>query len=157
MDLVSLGTTVAEIRVPVTCRYHARLDEPRHLEVRGSECLVRAPAVHPTLPPPIHTDLMDKRSESGWLRFDAAEQMTALERQLTPTFTLRARDRDHIDLVRQTCRRRVAEFVRGEAVPRDWGLDQETTRLRGVAARSPHARTSPPAGRWCRPCTPARS
>ena len=51
-------------------------------------------------------------SESGWLRFDAAEQMEALERQLTPTFTLRAGNRDHLDLVRETCRRRVAEFVR---------------------------------------------
>jgi hypothetical protein len=124
-DLVSLGTTITEIRVPVTYRYHLRLDEPWQLEVRGNDCLVRAPTIHPTLPPAIHTEAMEKRSGSGWLRFDAAEQMTALERQLTPTFTLRAGNRDHLDLVRETCRRRVADFVRTWLLAEDhWRSDR---------------------------------
>lgn len=124
-DLVSLGTTVTEIRVPVTYRYHLRLDEPWQLEVRGNDCLVRAPAIHPTLPPAIHTEGMEKRSESGWLRFDAAEQMAALERRLTPTFSLRAGNRDHLELVRETCRRKVAEFVRNWLLAEDhWRRDR---------------------------------
>jgi hypothetical protein len=115
-DLIPLGTTVSEIRVPVTYRYHVRLDDPWHLDVHGSVCLVRAPPLRATLPPAIHTDRMEKRSQEGWLRFDGAEQMTSLERSLTPTLSARASSPQNLALVRETCRRRVAEFVR------DWLL-----------------------------------
>ncbi len=112
-DLVSLGTTVTEIRVPVTYRYHLRLDEPWHLDVRDHACLVQAPPIRPTLPPALHSDRMEKRISSGWLRFDDAEQMAALEYSLTPAFSARARNSRHLELVREICRQRVAEFVRG--------------------------------------------
>jgi hypothetical protein len=115
-ELIPLGTTVSEIRVPVTYRYHVRLDDPWHLDVHGSICLVRAPPLRATLPPAIHTDRMEKRSQEGWLRFDGAEQMTSLERSLTPTLSARASSPQNLTLVRETCRRRVAEFVR------DWLL-----------------------------------
>lgn len=121
-DLVPLGATVSEIRVPVTYRYHLRLDEPWRLEVTDGVCVVHAPAIRPTLPPAIHTDRMEKRSESGWLRFDENAQMAALERSLTPALSERARDPDHIDLVRERCRQRVAEFVRSWLLLEDqWG------------------------------------
>jgi hypothetical protein len=111
-DLIPLGTTISEIRVPVTYRYHLRLDEPWKLEVRDHACLVLAPGIHPTLPPAIHTDRLEKRSDSGWLRFDEAEQMELLERSITPTISARAADSRHLELVREQCRVRVAEFVR---------------------------------------------
>ncbi len=121
-DLVPLGATVSEIRVPVTYRYHLRLDEPWRLEVADGVCVVHAPAIRPTLPPAIHTDRMEKRSESGWLRFDEDEQMATLERSLTPALSGRARDSDHIELVRERCRQRVAEFVRSWLLLEDqWG------------------------------------
>ena len=111
-DLVSLGSTESEIRVPVTYRYHVRLDEPWRLEVDDHTCVVHAPRIRPTLPPAIHTDGMEKKSKSSWLRFDAADQMDELESQLTPRLSARAASPTSIDLVRETCRRRVAEFVR---------------------------------------------
>jgi hypothetical protein len=121
-DLVPLGATVSEIRVPVTYRYHLRLDEPWRLEVSDGLCVVHAPAIRPTLPPAIHTERMEKRSDSGWLRFDEDEQMAALERSLTPALSERARDPDHLELVRERCRRRVAEFVRSWLLLEDqWG------------------------------------
>lgn len=124
-DLLPLGTTVTEIRVPVTYRYHVRLDEPWHLEVRGHDCLVQAPALRPTLPPAIHTETMEKRVERGWLRFDSAEQMETLERSLTPVLSARARDPAHLGMVRETCRRRLAEFVRGWLLREDhWRTDR---------------------------------
>jgi hypothetical protein len=110
-NMVPLGSTVSEIRVPVTYRYHLRLDEPWRLEVADGVCTVHAPAIRPTLPPAIHTDRMEKRSASGWLRFDEEEQMAALEKSLTPVLSDRAADRDHLELVRERCRRRVADFV----------------------------------------------
>jgi hypothetical protein len=124
-DLLYLGTNVTEIRAPVTYRYHLRLDDPWWLEVRGHTCLVRAPRIRPSLPPAIHTDRMEKHSERGWLRFDVDEQMQALEKSLTPRLNERAADGRQLELVRETCRRRVAEFVRNWLLREDhWRRDR---------------------------------
>jgi hypothetical protein len=118
-DLLSLGTNVTEIRVPVTYRYHVRLDDPWRLDVREQVCLVQAPALRPSLPPAIHTDRMQKRSERGWLRLDLEQQMAELERSLTPTLSARATSAQTLGFVREPARRRVAEFVR------DWLLRED--------------------------------
>jgi hypothetical protein len=71
---------------------------------------------------------MEKRSASGWLRFDENEQMEALERSLTPTLSVWARNPDHLDLVREQCRRRVAEFVRSWLLlENQWGPKRFTS------------------------------
>jgi len=124
-DLVSLGTTVTEIRVPVTYRYHLRLDEPWRLEVEGQACVVHAPRIRPTLPPAIDTGGMEKFSTSGWLRFNEDEQMEELERGITATLSERAGDSAHLELVRERCRREVAEFVRSWLLMEDhWRSDR---------------------------------
>ena len=121
-DMVPLGSTVTEIRVPVTYRYHLRLDEEWRLAIADGTCVVHAPSIRPTLPPAIHTDRMEKRSESGWLRFNEDEEMATLERSLTPTLVGRARDPEHLELVREQCRRRVADFVQSWLLHEDqWG------------------------------------
>ncbi|MEX1311017.1 MAG: hypothetical protein AB1Z65_11400 [Candidatus Sulfomarinibacteraceae bacterium] len=121
-DMVPLGSTVSEIRVPVTYRYHLRLDEEWRLEVADGVCVVHAPPIRPTLPPAIHTDRMEKRSESGWLRFNEDEEMETLERSLTPSLSARAGNADHLGLVRELCRDRVADFVRSWLLLEDqWG------------------------------------
>jgi hypothetical protein len=123
-DLLPLGTTVSEIRVPVTYRYHLRLDDPWRLEVAEHTCVVLAPPIRPTLPPAIDTAGLAKRSSADWLRFDEAERMDELERELSELLSRRAGDPDTIDLVRETCRRRVAEFVRGWLLAEDqWRAD----------------------------------
>ena len=124
-DRVPLGTTISEIRVPVTYRYHVRLDEPWRLEVLEHHCIVHAPPIRPSLPPAIHTDGMEKRSSSSWFRFDRAEQMAELERSLTPRLSLRAGNAERLGLVREHGRRRVAEFVRGWLLVEDhWREDR---------------------------------
>jgi len=126
-DLVPLGTTISEIRVPVTYRYHLRLDEEWTLSVADGTCLVHAPPIRPSLPPAIHTDRMEKRSESGWLRFNEDEEMETLLRSLTPTLVNRAQDPDHLELVRERCRKRVGEFVRSWLLLEDqWGAGRFT-------------------------------
>ncbi len=124
-DLVTLGTTVSEIRVPVTYRYHLSLDEPWHLRVESQRCLVQAPPIRPTLPPAFDTARMEKYSESGWLRFNEDEQMEELERGLTAAFSERAADPRHIAMVRERCRLEVAEFVRSWLLLEDhWREDR---------------------------------
>jgi len=124
-DLISLGTTVSEIRVPATYRYHLRLDEPWRLEVDGQACVVHAPPIRPTLPPAIDTGRMEKYSDSGWLRFNEDEQMEELERGITAALSERAVDSAHLELVRERCRREVAEFVRSWLLMEDhWRSDR---------------------------------
>ena len=113
-----VGTTTAEIRVPVTFRYHLRLSDPWHLAVKGSVCFVSAPQFRPSLPPAIDTTFIEKRAESGWARFNKNQQLDQLEKELTGMLNRRAKDAVHQDLVREQCRRSVAEFVKNWLVQR---------------------------------------
>ena len=127
-DMVYLGKTVSEISVRVTYRYHLQLRDPWKLNVSGNTCVVRAPAIRPSLPPAIHTDQMQKRSESGWARFDAREQMAELERSLTPRLARHAADSRRLAIVREECRKTVAEFVRDWLLKEDhWRKDRFST------------------------------
>ncbi|HSM50150.1 MAG TPA: hypothetical protein VLA75_01965 [Thermoanaerobaculia bacterium] len=124
-DLLPLGTTTVEIRVPVTYRYHVRLDEPWTVTVADGLCRVEAPALRPSLPPAIHTDRIERRAEAGWLRFDAAEQLAALERSLTPRLAALAGDSRHLALAREPSRLAVARFARSWLLGRDaWSSDE---------------------------------
>ncbi len=125
-DHLSLGTTEAEIRVPVTYRYHLRLGDEWHVKVVGSTCVVWAPEIRPSLPPAIHTDGMEKRVESDWLRFDAADRLEELERSVTPTLNRFAGDERHLEMGRGRSRKTVERFVR------DWLLAQGEWGIEGV-------------------------
>jgi len=142
---VPLGTNVTEIRAPVTYRYHVRLDDPWHLDVRDGVCLVRAPRLRPTLPPAVHTHRMEKRGERGWLRFDLEEQMDELERSITPTLIQRASDPRTLSLVRETCRQRVAEFVRNWLLQESHWRDDRFTAVSVTFADEPTRPSGSPA------------
>lgn len=118
-DLLSLGRTTVEIEVPVTYRYHLRLEDEWQVEVHGPVALVEAPAIRATLPPAIHTGRMRVRTEEDLLRFDADEREDEARRSLTPRLSQRAASNAYVDLVREEARRRVARFVR------QWLLDQD--------------------------------
>lgn len=145
-DVIYLGKTVSEISVPVTYRYHLNLRDPWKLAVTGNTCIVRAPPIRPSLPPAIHTDKMQKRSESGWARFDAREQMAELERSLTPRLTRHAGDPRRLALVREECRKTVAEFVRDWLLREDHWRSDRFTAIQVIFADEPADQApSPPA------------
>ncbi len=124
-DWVSLGETVTEIKVPVTFRYHVRLNDRWQLEVDRQTCIVRAPKLRASLPPAIHTDGMERRVDRGWLRFDSEEQLDDLQKSITRTLSSYADDPRHLDLVRDKARRSVAEFVRSWLLNEaQWGKDR---------------------------------
>ena len=127
-DALSLGTNVTEIRVPVTYRYYVPLDGGWQIETKGQHCLVRAPALAPTLPLAIHTDRLEKQSTRGWLRWDVEQQMEELHRSVTPTVSQRAQAEESLALVGEPARRHVAEFVRQWLMWEDhWGSDRFLT------------------------------
>ena len=110
-DLVSLGATTVEIRVPVTWRWYVPLDAEWHAVLEDGVLTVSAPALRPSLPPAIHTDGIERRIEADWLRFDGAEQLARLERELTPLLAARAGDPRHLALGRPAARDALADLA----------------------------------------------
>ncbi len=131
-DVLSLGTTTVEVEVPVTYRYHLRLDDPWKIEVHGPVCLVMAPAIRPSLPPALHTDRLRARTDESWLSFDGAEKMAALQRNLTPRLTERAKSPGHLAMVREPARKTVAKFVRGWLLQQNYWTDNKFATVRVV-------------------------
>ena len=138
---VSLGTNVARLRLPVTYRYHLRLADPWRLEVQGNHLIVHAPVLRASLPPAIHTDEMEARTERGWCRCAPADPLRELHREVTPLISQWAGNEQHLGLVRETARLQVAEFLRrwleGET---RWGprsFTAITVRLGGEALPPP--------------------
>lgn len=111
-DAVYLGTTVSEVRVPTTFRYHIRLSDKWRLASKGQVCYVLAPPIHPSLPPAIDTRQMEKSTANGWALFNKDDNLLELERNITPELEKRACDEKHIKLVREACRQSVAAFVK---------------------------------------------
>jgi hypothetical protein len=68
---------------------------------------------------------MEKRSDEGWARFNARDQMTELEKGVTPTLSQYATDEKHLALGREQCRKTVAEFVKNWLLKEDhWRNDR---------------------------------
>ena len=116
------GTTVAEIKVPVVYRYHIRLHDTWRVDVSSNTCIVFAPQIRPTLPPAIDTARMVKEVKVPLTRFNGKELMDSLEKSITPTLKHYAADEKHISLIREECRKTVAEFIK------DWLLKQDQWR-----------------------------
>ena len=103
--MIDLGTSVAQVQVPVTYRYHLQLREPWQLELKSGRLIVRAPVIQPSRPPAIHTDQMHCLTVRGWGRGSTSELLTELQQSLTPTLNRYVGD------ARPQCRASVTEFV----------------------------------------------
>ncbi len=110
-DSIYLGTTESEIRTMVVYRYHLKLSDEWQLSTNNGRCVVVAPAIRPSLPPAIRTETMEKKSAAGWLRFNAAENLAALEKGMTSILEVRAGAPSKIRNVREASRQSVAKFV----------------------------------------------
>ncbi|MGV3661940.1 MAG: hypothetical protein ACO1TE_17260 [Prosthecobacter sp.] len=111
-DTFYLGTTESEIRAMVVYRYHLKLSDGWQLHVENGRCVVIAPAIRPSLPPAIRTDTVEKKSEAGWMRFNAAQNLVDLEKGMTGILERRAAAPSKIRHVREASRQSVAQFVR---------------------------------------------
>ena len=129
-----LGTTVSEISVPATYRFHIDLKDDWFVTHDGNRILVLAPEIRPTLPVAFDTSGVQKKTKSGWARWDGAENLDALEKTITPSLADRAESEETIDKVREESRQAVASFVR------DWLLNHsawETGQFEEIAVRFP--------------------
>lgn len=117
-----LGTTVSEITIPATYRYHIDLNGEWFLTSDGPRLLVLAPRVQPSLPVAFDTAGVRKKTKSGWGRWDSGENLAELEKSVTAKLNLRAADEDAIGKVREEAREAVAKFVQTWLLQQDaWG------------------------------------
>jgi hypothetical protein len=107
-----LGTNSAEIRVPVTYRYHIRLHDPWLLERKGQNLIVHAPVIRASQPPAIHTEQLQVRTRRGWCRVSPNQLLQELLRDITPILSRYADDPRRLEFIREAGRKSVAEFVR---------------------------------------------
>jgi hypothetical protein len=123
-EKINLGTTVSEIKLDATFRYYLQLSDPWRLAVKGNVCKVLAPRIRPTLPVAFDTSSMEKRTSSGWARFNKDETLAELEKSISTALEERASDPQHMKLAREECRRSVGEFVRNFLINKDyWRAD----------------------------------
>jgi len=65
LDLIDLGTTVSEVRVDATYRFHIGMARAWPLRIVGKTCPVRAGALRPTLPGAFDTATVERRTHRG--------------------------------------------------------------------------------------------
>ena len=110
--LVNLGTNVAQVSVPVSYRFHIHMRDAWKLDTQDNRVIVHAPMLRPALPPAIYTHEMQRLEQRGWCRWSPSALMADLDRQITPTLIRYTNDPRRLNLVRDTCRHSVAEFVK---------------------------------------------
>lgn len=120
-----LGTTVSEISVPATYRYHIDISEDWFVTSDGKRLLVLAPELRPSLPVAFDTGAVKKKTQTGWGRWDGDENMAELERTITSKLESRASNEESLAKVRDVSREAVAKFVQSWLLSREaWGTDK---------------------------------
>lgn len=125
---VSLGNTVAQIRVPAVYRYHIALAKDWRITTSGAALVVISPAVIPSLPVAIDTARLESFSSGAWSLITGAEAITSLQKSITATLNTKAASPAMILLQRESARQTVSEFVQKWVLqnPRWTGLKPPT-------------------------------
>lgn len=124
-----LGTTVSEITVPATYRFHIDLNDDWFLTADGSKLIVLAPRVRPSLPVAFDTGGVEKKTQSGWARWDGGDNLEELERTITSKLEERSGQPEVIGKIRGEGRIAVAKFVKSWLLEKEaWG-DQKFTEI----------------------------
>jgi hypothetical protein len=140
-ELLPLGLTISEIKVPIVYRYHLKLSEEWKLHTKDGNCVVIAPVIRPSQPPAVRTNLMQKSTQAGWARFNADESLSALEKDITPMAERRAMTPAKLNLVKEGARKAVAEFVKTWLIKENhWRKDGYST-VTVIFADEPEAAT----------------
>lgn len=120
-----LGTTVSEISVPATYRFHIDLNDDWFVTTDGKRLLVLAPEIRPSLPVAFDTAKMRKKTTSGWARWDGDENMAELEKTVTARLAVRAVEEATREQVREASRAAVASFVQNWLLAKEaWGPER---------------------------------
>lgn len=115
---VSVGKTVAQIRVPAVYRYHIPLARNWDFRISGRTLIVVAPRVRPSLPVAIDTGKLASFSSGLWSPVTGTAAIEALQQSITLKLEEKAASPQLLLLQRESARQTVSEFVQ------KWVIDQ---------------------------------
>jgi hypothetical protein len=107
-----LGTSIVQMRVPVTHQFHIGLREPWDLRVQDNRAVVQVPVIRTRMPPTIHWDRIERVDKCGRWRVSPKVLRHDLEQQFAVLVSQRGYQLVKLGVVRETCRLSVAEFIR---------------------------------------------
>lgn len=108
---VDWGTTISQIRVEATYRYHVKLSEEWRVRIKDSVCIVESPQLEPTLPVAIDTAKTVHKTDRGWARFNEDENLELLRKSISGNLRQRAKRPEYLNLVREPARKTIEEFI----------------------------------------------
>ncbi len=108
---VSVGRTVAQIRVPTVYRYHIPLAKEWNVRLSGNTLVVLAPPVRPSLPVAIDTGRLESFSSGIWSPITGADAVASLQTSITARLAEKAKSERLVLVQREAARQTVEEFV----------------------------------------------
>lgn len=136
---IPLGTTESEIRTAAMYQYQITLEKKWPIKCSARRCVVRTGPVQLATPVAIYSEETTRRTENGWARFNKAENLQALERELGGLLAKRGHDARNMNVGLQDGRKTVREFVT------TW-LQKETGRAPEVVVLFPGETETPKPG-----------
>jgi hypothetical protein len=127
---IPLGTTVSEVRTAALYQYQIKLAEKWPIDCTPARCIVRTGPVELATPVAIYPEETSRKTQSGWGRFDKADNLKALEKELGTLLERRGNDPRNRDVGLRDGRETVREFVA------TW-LKKETGRSRDILVLFP--------------------
>jgi hypothetical protein len=108
---IPLGTTASEIRTAALYQYQITLEKKWPIRCTATRCIVRTGPVELAKPVAIYSAETTRRTENGWARFDKAENLASLERELGTLLARRGMDARNRDVGLRDGRKTVRQFV----------------------------------------------
>ena len=108
---VDWGTTISQIRVEATYRYHVKLSGEWRVRIRDSLCIVETPELEPTLPVAFDTSKTVHKTERGWARFNEDENLELLRKSISENLNENSLRPEYLNLVREPARKTIEEFI----------------------------------------------
>lgn len=108
---VPVGTTIAQIRVPATYRYHIELAPQWKMLKQKNALIVIAPEVRPSLPVAFDSSGIQAQVNGLWSPITGPTVLNGLQKAITPQLNLKSTAKPYIDLQREVARKTVHQFV----------------------------------------------
>ena len=109
---INTGTTYSEVKCKIVYRYFIKLDKIWKIYYSNNEYNVVAENINPSLPVAIDTSSMLMYTSSGWLRWNKHDNLQQLISSITPMIDERAKSEQYKQLVRESARKTVSDFVK---------------------------------------------
>lgn len=108
---VQVGTTIAQISVPATYRYHIELAREWKMMKRDSLLIVVAPQVKSSLPVAFNTAGIQAQANGIWSSVTGQALLSQLTKAITPALNERSTQKQYLELQREYSRKTVKQFV----------------------------------------------